>query len=68
METVERTDEGTIFSNSPFEPNHGYEVKRLEQVRMVQETTRDFWECKDPVCGHQWTTEEYSEYEGQLEA
>jgi hypothetical protein len=67
LETVERIDEGTIYSNSVFDVNHAYEVKRLEQVRMVQETTRHFWECKDPICDHKWTTEEYSEYEGSLD-
>ncbi len=67
LETVERIDEGTIYSNSFIDADHAYELKRLEQVRMVKETIRHFWECKDPVCGNQWMTEEYSEYEGSLE-
>ena len=68
LETVERIDQGTIYNNSLFTPNEGFEVSRLEQVKMVNETTCHFWECKDPVCGHQWTTEEHSEYEGSLDS
>lgn len=67
LETVQRIDQGTIYNNSLFTPNEGFEVSRLEQVKMVHETTCHSWECKDPVCGHKWTTEDYSEYEGSLE-
>jgi hypothetical protein len=66
LETVERIDYGVVYSNELFTPNHGYEICRLEQVRMVNETIRYFWECKDPLCGHKWTTEEYTEREGSL--
>lgn len=67
LETVQRIDQGTIYNNSLFTPNEGFEVSRLEQVKMVNETTCHFWECKDPFCGHKWMTEEYLEYEGSLE-
>jgi hypothetical protein len=67
LETVERIDHGVVYSNDLFTPNQGYEVSRLEQVRMVNETICHFWECKDPLCGHKWTTEEYSEHEGVLD-
>jgi hypothetical protein len=67
LETVQRIDQGTIYANRLFTPNEGFEISRLEQVKMVNETTCHFWECKNPACGHKWTTEEYSEYEGSLE-
>jgi hypothetical protein len=68
LETVERTDRGVIYSNQLFVPNQGYEVKRHEQVTVVREWWHAFWECKDPSCGHQWTTEYYFEQEGSLES
>ncbi len=67
LETVERIDHGVLYSNEIFTPNQGYEVSRLEQVKMVNETICHFWECKDPLCGHKWTTEEYTEHEGSLD-
>lgn len=67
LETVKRIDQGTVYSNGLFTPNEGFEVSRLEQVEMVHETVCQHWECEDRGCGHQWTTEEYSEYEGSLE-
>jgi hypothetical protein len=67
LETVERIDHGVFYSNKLFTPNHRYEVSRLEQVKMVNETICHFWECKDQLCRHKWTTEEYSEREGSLD-
>lgn len=67
LETVERIDQGTIYSNGFFTPNQGYEITRMEQVKMVHETESHYWECKDLGCGYQWITEGYSEYEGSLE-
>lgn len=68
LETVQRIDQGTLYSNRLFTANEDLEVSRLEQVKMVNETVCHFWECKDTVCGYKWTTEEYSEYEGSLKA
>jgi len=65
--TVDRVDEGIVYSNELFEPNHDFEVTRQEQVTFVERTILNHWGCKNPLCGHKWQTEELSEYEGSLE-
>ena len=67
LRTVNRVDQGTIYSNSIFEPNHAIAINRREQVTFVEKTIRNYWVCNDLDCGHQWQTEEVSEYEGSLE-
>ena len=64
--TINRVDEGILYSNNLFALNQGFEVNRQEQVSFVEQTFTNTWECKDPACGHKWQTEEYSEYEGSL--
>lgn len=65
--TVNRVDEGIIYSNQVFVPNMGYEINRQEQVSVVEKVILNHWECKNPLCGHKWQTEEFSECEGSLE-
>lgn len=67
LKTVNRVDEGTLFSNRLFEPNQAIEINRQEQVTFVEKTILNHWLCKEPLCGHEWTTEDYSEYEGALD-
>jgi len=66
LKTVNRVDQGTIYSNSIFEPNHAISINRQEQVAMVEQTYLNHWACKDPLCGYKWTTEETLENEGSL--
>jgi hypothetical protein len=68
LKTVNRVDHGTIYSNSIFEPNNAIAINRQEQVTFVEQTHLNHWVCKDPLCGHKWTAEEYAEFEGSLEA
>ena len=65
--TIKRVDQGVIYSNDIFALNQGFEINRQEQVTFVERVITKTWECKDPSCGHQWRTEEYSDYEGSLE-
>jgi hypothetical protein len=67
LRTVERVDEGIVYSNHLLEPNHVIEINRKEQVTFVEKTIRNSWTCKNPLCGHQWQTEEFSESEGSLD-
>ena len=67
LRTIDRVDQGTLYSNHLLEPNHAIEINRREQVTFVEKTIRNHWACKDPLCGHQWQTEEFSESEGSLE-
>lgn len=67
LRTVNRVDQGTVYSNRLLEPNHAIEINRMEQVTFVEKTIRNHWVCKNPDCGHQWQTEEVSEHEGSLE-
>jgi hypothetical protein len=64
--TINRVDEGILYSNNLFALNQGFEVNRQEQVIFVDRTFTNTWQCKDPTCGHQWQTEEYTEEEGSL--
>lgn len=66
LKTVNRVDQGTIYSNSFFEPNHAIAINRQEQVTFVEQTHLNHLACKDSLCGHKWTTEETVEYEGSL--
>ena len=66
LKTVNRIDQGTIYSNGLLEPNHAIEIHRQEQVTMVEQTYLNHWACKDPLCGHKWTTKEIIEHEGSL--
>lgn len=66
LKTINRVDQGTIYSNGLFEPNHGIEINRQEQVVFVEQTILNHWACNDPLCGHRWTTEEIIEHEGSL--
>jgi hypothetical protein len=65
LRTVNRVDQGTIYSNS-LEPNQTIEINRREQVTFVEQTILNHWVCKDPLCGNKWTTEEIVEHEGSL--
>jgi hypothetical protein len=67
LRTVERLDTGVLYSNHLLVPNQGFEVSRQEQVSLVEKTILNRWACKDPICGHTWESEEYSEAEGSLE-
>lgn len=67
LRTVNRVDEGTLYSNSLFVPNQGIAINRKEQVSCVEQTIQRHWECKDPACSHKWETEETSEFEGSLD-
>lgn len=64
--TINRVDQGVIYSNDLFALNQGFEISRKEQVTFVEQSIKNNWQCKDPSCGHQWQTEEYREYEGSL--
>ena len=66
LRTIDRVDEGIVYSNHLLEPNHAIEINRKEQVGFVEKTIRNHWACKNPLCGHEWNTEETSEYEGSL--
>ena len=66
LRTVNRIDQGILYSRHLLEPNQTIEVNRREQVTFVQQTIRSHWVCKNPVCKHQWETVEISEYEGSL--
>jgi hypothetical protein len=67
LRTVDRVDEGIVYSNHLLEPNHVIEINRKEQVTFVEKTIRNSWTCKNPLCGHQWQTQEFSESEGSLD-
>jgi len=64
--TINRVDEGVLYSNNLFALNQGFEINRQEQVNFVERTFTNTWQCKDPTCGHQWKTEEYTKEEGSL--
>jgi hypothetical protein len=66
LRTIVRVDEGVAYSNHFLEPNQVIEINRKEQVTFVEKTILNHWGCKNPLCGHQWQTEEFSEYEGSL--
>ena len=67
LKTVNRVDQGVLYSNNILALNHGFEINRQEQVTFVEETITNTWQCKDPGCGHKWQTEEFHEYEGSLD-
>ena len=67
LRTINRVDEGIVYSNHILEPNHAIEINRKEQVTFVEKTIRNSWTCKNPLCGHQWQTGEFSELEGSLD-
>ncbi len=67
LKTVQRLDQGVLYSNHLLVPDQGFEVNRQEQVTFVEKTILNHWACKDPFCGHTWQTEENSEFEGTLE-
>ena len=67
LKTVNRVDQGTIYSNSLFEPNRNIEINRQEQVTFVEQTIRNHWACKDSICGHKWETDEIRDWEGSLD-
>jgi hypothetical protein len=64
--TINRVDQGVLYSNNLFALNQGFEVNRQEQVTFVEQTIQNTWQCKDLACGHQWQTEEFGEFEGIL--
>ena len=66
LRTVNRVDQGVLYSRHLLEPNQTIEVSRKEQVTFVEQTIRNHWACKNPDCGYQWDTEETFEYEGAL--
>ena len=66
LKTINRVDQGTIYSNSIFEPNHAISINRQEQVTFVEQTHLNHWACKNPDCGHQWETQEFNQFEGSL--
>ncbi len=66
LRTVERLDQGVLYSNHVLVANQGFEVSRQEQVTFVEKTILNHWACKDTFCGHTWQTEENSEEEGSL--
>lgn len=66
LKTINRVDQGTLYSNSIFEPNHAISINRQEQVTFVEQTHLNHWECRDSLCGHKWTTKETVENEGSL--
>jgi hypothetical protein len=66
LQTLNRLDRGVLYSNRLFVPNQGFEIARQEQVSIVEQTIRHFWECKNSACAHHWQTEEFFEYEGSL--
>ena len=67
LRTVNRVDQGVLYSNNLLALNHGFEINRQEQVTFVEETFTHTWQCKDPSCGHKWQTEEFRDYEGSLD-
>ncbi len=66
LRTINRVDQGTLFSRTLFEPNQTIEINRQEQVVFVEKTILNHWACKDPLCDHKWTTEEIIDHEGSL--
>jgi hypothetical protein len=64
--TIKRVDQGVLYSNDLFALNQGFEITRQEQVTFVEQTIQNTWQCKDPACGHKWTTEETVSHEGSL--
>ena len=67
LRTINRVDQGVLYSNNLLALNHGFEINRQEQVTFVAETLTHTWQCKDPACGHKWQTEEFQEREGFLD-
>jgi hypothetical protein len=67
LRTIDRIDEGVVYSNQLLEPNHAIEINRKEQVTFVEKTILNHWVCKNILCGHQWQTEEFSESEDTLD-
>ena len=66
LRNIDRVDEGVVYSNHLLEPNHAIEINRKEQVTFVEKTIRNHWACKNLLCGHEWNTDEFVEYEGSL--
>lgn len=66
LRTVNRIDQGVVHSNHLLEPNYAIEINRKEQVTFVEKTIRNHWACKNTLCGHEWNTDEFGEYEGSL--
>ena len=64
--TVNRVDQGVAYSPRLLEPNQVIEINRKEQVTFVERTILNHWGCKNPECGHKWTTEETVSHEGSL--
>ena len=48
LRTVDRVDEGIVYSNHFLEANHVIEINRKEQVTFVEKTIRNSWTCKNP--------------------
>jgi hypothetical protein len=67
LRTINRADQGVLYSNDIFALDQGIEINRQEQVNFVEQDITKTWECKNPLCGHQWQTEEFTEWEGSLE-
>jgi hypothetical protein len=65
--TINRVDQGVLYSNNLFALNQGFEISRQEQVTFVEQTITNTWQCQDPACAHQWQTEEFIECEGTLD-
>ena len=66
LRTVDRVDQGVVYSNDILEPNHAIVINRKEQVTFVEKTILNHWACKNPLCGHEWKSEESNEFEGSL--
>lgn len=64
--TLNRVDQGILYSNNLFALNQGFEIIRQEQTTFVERTITKTWRCKNPNCAHQWQTEEFQEFEGNL--
>jgi hypothetical protein len=64
--TVNRVDQGVLYSNNLFALNQGFEINRQEQATFVERIITKTWQCKNPYCGNQWQTEEFQEFEGSL--
>lgn len=63
LRTISRVDQGLLYSNHFLEPDQIIEVSRKERVAFTEKTILNKWECKNPLCGYKWETEEYSEEE-----
>ena len=52
LRTVNRIDQGVLYSNHLLEPNQTIEVSRKEQVTFVVQIIHNHWACKNSDCGH----------------